>query len=694
MLREASYPVAPRGLATSFTESEVPVQYAVKFRNRFINAAGGGEKRQGIAQLGDTITGTPALDAIHELIASDGTATMLLSGNGKIWKYSDSAGTSTLVHSGLDATSPLQSVQMGDRLIFVNGVDRNIYTKDGTTFKELKAIIETGTLSGAVSAGGSDDTDIGNWITDTDVVTNDVVHNLTLDAYGLITAVATANYTHTVIGSAGIGLGLASTDNAVNQIYEVIDTVALNVIPTSGEDDNVATLNSPSSATFVAVSAVSNWVATDTRVGDFISNTTRNALTAVTAISTAGLGVHGVTGQTNGDSITLLKSAMPISTRAHVHYGRLFLIDDRDQRKVRISGADDPQDFTSDAATLDSSTFSFGNIQPAGDAAVAMGSFLRYFVVAGKKNMYMFEGAVPVADVSALATETETRSAMDWTLVGIFPHGVVSPNAAISIGNDYAFVTRDGVQTISLAQSGTNLSRANISEAIKTTLRDLIKNTPESEISVTHYPKRSWFLVKIGTSIYCFNYTAYLGKDALIEGELSQGAGSWSFFDGKFAQQNAYFVRRDGTLVLAGAGGKVYRFDTNVYDDDGDNITTEYMSGWLSLSEPKVDVKTKQIHYIKPIVDCGNSSINYTIRAEAGFDAEATDTVTVSGAAGAGIGSAIIGSAVIGGTSIINQKYPLRVRGERVRIAINTDDQYGPDTISRYTLYFTDHGKR
>lgn len=43
---ERFYDIAKRGLATNFTETEIPVDYALRFRNRFINSAGGAEKRQ------------------------------------------------------------------------------------------------------------------------------------------------------------------------------------------------------------------------------------------------------------------------------------------------------------------------------------------------------------------------------------------------------------------------------------------------------------------------------------------------------------------------------------------------------------------------------------------------------------------------------------------------------------------------
>lgn len=687
MLLEASYPIAPRGRATSFTESELPPEFALQMLNRFINAAGGAEKRQGIVQLGSDIDGAPNLNGLHELVQADGTAILFVSGQGTIWKFDT---TFTQVHSGLDQSSPLQSVQMGDRLIFFNGIDRNFFTKDGGTFTELKAIIERGASTSGTDEDSLHDSDVENWVTDTNVVENDIVFNLAQNGFGVVTAVATASVSHTDISPTATGIGIATATAQSGDRYEIIDAVELNVIPTDGEDDNTATTGSGTSTTEIVVSAVADWTKTDVRIGDFIRNTTRTAITQVTAIATANIGVHGITGQTSGDSIILLKSAMPIATRGHVHFGRLYMIDARDQRRIRISGPDNPEDLTTQAGTLDSTTFKFGELQPEGDAALSMASFQRFFCIAGRKNLYLFQGTDPVADTSAATT--------DFDIIGLFPQGIVSKNGMLSIGNDLVFVTPDGVQSSALVGDASSLGRANLSEAIKTTLREDLLDATENEISVLHYPKRSWFLLKVGSQIHVYNYTAYFGQDELsgrAQGTVVPQRGSWSLFDGKFARQNAYLVRLDRSMVCCGPGGKVYTFDNdNVFDDDGETYSTEYQTGWLTGDEPKKSVRTKQGIYIKPIVDAGDN-IDYTIRAESGFDLESEDTITITASGGATpIGLAKIGSTKIGGSSVQNIKHPLRWRGEQVRLTFTTNDQKGPDTVSRYTLYANRYGKR
>lgn len=702
MLNEASYNISPRGLATSFTESEMPPDYALKFRNRFINAAGGAEKRQGIQQLGDTIAGQHMLDGIHELVDASGNETLFVSGEGRIWSY-DGTSAWTLVKSGLDTTNRLRSAQFDDKLIFMNFVDRPFYTKDGTTFTELKAIVERGQSLEPTDQNTLRDSNIEDWLVDSDVAINDIVYNRDLQGYGVVTSVtpvsasatSESNIGHTIIGSAGIatGIGTVLVDGSVEagQFYEIIDAVELNIIPqpntTSTDKDNVATATTGTNATTIAVSGV-DFSTTDIKVGDFIRNTTRSALTQVSAVGT-NLTVASVAGQTANDSLIFLKSAMPIAGNPHVHFGRLYMVDARDRRLVRISGPNNPEDMTAGAGTLDDTSFKYGTQQPRADSVQAMTSFQRFFVIGGKQDVLWFEGTDPIADTTADST--------DFDIVALMPQGVISEDGLISIGNEAVWVSPNGVESTTLVGDASTLGRANLSEQIRITLRNAFISTPTSEIILFHYPRRSWLCLKVGSQIYVFNYTAYFGQQQLsgqTRGTPSTQAGSWSVFDGKFARQRAYFVRRSGNLVCCGDGGKVYLFDQGDYTDDGETYTTEYQTAWLTLDEPRKRVNVKQGHYIRPIFDVG-ANVDYTITAEAPFGVESRETITVEASGGAQpIGLAQVGSALIGGSSIQDPKVPLRWRGKEVRITYTTNDDKGPDVISRFTLYATPWGKR
>lgn len=686
---EASYPIAPRGRATSFTESELPPEFALNMRNRFINAAGGAEKRAGMTQLGNTVANSPNLTGLHELIKADGSSILLTSGQGSIYRFDDPDYVE--VKSGLDGEAVIRSVQMETKLIFYNGVDANIFTEDGTTFDELKGIIERGDATSGTDLNSLHDSDVDNFVTDTNVAINDLIFNNTKNAFGIITAVATASVSHTDIGPASISaIGVSTAAQTTSDRYELIDLVESNVIPTDGEDDNVATTGAGTNDNVIVVSAVPDWTETSLILNDFVRNTTRAGVGRVTNVSAAAIHVTGVSGQTSGDSLIFMKPAMPITERAHVHFGRGYFVDARDRRFIRITGPNNPEDMTTEAGTLDSTTFKYGSTQPQGDVVLSMGSFQRFFSMVGRENLYFFEGVDPIADTTAATT--------DFDIIGLFPQGAVSPDSLVSIGNDQVWVTPDGVQSVSLVGDASTLGRANLSESIKVTLRDDLAATPEAQIKAWHYPRRSWFMLKVGSEINVFNYTAYFGEDRLGAargGTLSTQQGSWSIYDGKFARQNEYLVRSDASFVCCGNGGRVYTFDDGSFTDDGEEYTTEYVTGWLTL-EPRErrGVATKQGNYIKPVFDTGDT-VNYTVIAEAGFDSESRETIVIPASGGATpIGLAVVGTDSVGGTSIQNVKYSLRWRGEQVRLTFTTDDNKGPDTISRFTLYATGWGKR
>lgn len=675
---QITFDIASRGVATSFTESEIPPEFAARFRNRYINRAGGAEKRQGIQTLGSAVPGVPTLTNAHELVDEVGNETLFVSGDGKIYKFDGSA--YSLVHTFTDTAAKIRSLQFGDFLIFYNGVDRNIYTKDGTAFSELIALIREGKGNSDTNANELEDDDITDWTTATDATINDLVYYPDLDAYGLVTAVSASALTTTAVSANGTGLGNATGTPGANTSYRLIDLVELNIVGSANVvKDNVATTGTGTTTTVIAVSGLS-FSDTEIRVGDFVRNTTRAAVTDVTSVS-ANINVTSVASQTAGDSIVLLKSAMPISSYIHAHFGRLYHVDARDRRKIRISGEDDPQDMTTSTGTLDSITFRAGTLQGKGDIILAMESFQRFLVLAGQERVYIYQGTTPIG------------ASPDFSPLALLPQGCVSADGLLNIGNAVLFVSHDGVQAVTQAEDESQLQREGITAQISETLRDEIDDTTPAFIQLIHYPQRSWVILKVGSLFHVINY-ATMSSD-------NQNLSTFSItdFDGKLCRQRGYFVRRNDDLVCVGDSGKVYLFDQGDYDDDGEVYSTEYQTGWRTLGGgrrgggEKPDINQKKLAYIKPLFEAGQA-INYTFRAEGGFDAESTDTVTIAASGGSqAVGLATI-PFTIGGSSVVNTKHPLRVNGEVIRLTVTTEDNLGPDTLGRYTMYVSRGGHR
>jgi len=700
---QATYPVPKYGKATSFAEAEIPIEYALEVENRFINQAGGMEKRRGLSKLGADLPTGRNITSIHEHVDVKGSATLFASDSNKIFKYNSSTSAWATALS-VSASGRFQSVQFNERLIFVNGTARNFFTTDTSSFVELLPVIEEGTLGGTkISANGMEDSDISDWL-NTDIVTdNDVIHYTNTNIFTLITSagvVAASALQHPGVSASGPGLqgsnaGKTGAPPVAGEFYEIIDLVELNVIGSANVKvkDNVATIvSSPNISSEIHVSGL-DWTQTEVRAGDFIVNTTRiSTIAMVSAISASALTITEISGvaagvrQVAGDSVTLLKKAMPISTFAHTHYGHLYLIDARDQRKIRISGVDDPQNFTSSTGTLDSISFQQGTQAPEGDIIKAIGTFQNFLAIAGEENVFLYSGTVPIG------TDADLKP------VAVFPQGLVGSRAMQSIGNDLAFLSLDGLQAAQQTQAATQLLRYGLTFPINTTLREEISDlndlAKENDVFLAHYRRRAWLLLSVGDNLHIYNYTniaanAPTGRIRGGDAPANTGA-SITDFTGLFARQKVYFERKNGDLVMGGSdAGKIFRFDVDgSFDDQGQEYSTRFKTGWLSLSETtkKRDIRIKHLKYIKPIIETG-VNIDYTFRVIGGFDAISSDTaiVKVSGNAEA-VGTAII-PFVIGGAAIVNKKFPFRARADYFQIEINTNDTSGPDIITRYTLY-------
>lgn len=669
------YDLPENGLGTDFSQFERPITFAEVYTNRFRNITGGAERRPGENRFSGPVTGAPNLTRIHEWVSNQGAEALLSSDDfGNIWVFNTSASAWDASRTG-GASVRYISAQAEDKLILVNGSDRNIYTNDGgLTWSELKAYITRGVTAGGTNTTTLIDGDISNWIGATLVANNDIVYNVTRNGYGIVSTVASASLTHTVIGTAATGAGLTASNQTSGDQYQLIDYVDLNIIPqANGSTDNVGTAGTGTTTTVIAVSGV-NFANTEIRRGDFVYNTTRAAVSLVGAVS-ANINLQNtITAQVAGDALAFFKSAMPIASWVHVHYGRVYYLDSRNQRNVIISAPDDPEDVTTYQKTLDATSFSWGTQQPTGDTILTMGTFQSYFVAAGKKNVYIYNGNTPILDTST--------SELEFTPVATYPDGVFSRFALNMNGANLLYETDDGLQAISIGNISNTTIQSNVSNPIKNTLTALIEQTSEDDVQLTYYPRRSWVINKIGSECYILNNTPTY-NDA---GQLVVNP-AWHLFTGGWASLNHYFVRRNGDLIGCGNNGLVYYLDNGALTDDGTRIPTNLTTAWLSLEEPQKSTRVKEGKYIKPVFESG-PNVDYTISVAAGWDNYSADTIAVSAGGNGQIGNAVIGIAAIGdGTFAQAPKLPLQWKGEEFRLQFVTESSAGPDIITGFSIY-------
>lgn len=696
MISTATFALAPRGFATSYPEQDVPQEYCLDFTNLYTNSVGNAELRNGISQLFAPLNELITITNFHEIVSQDGTATLFASGNGQIWKL-DESGNHTKVYTFGDASAKVFSFFAARRLIFYNGVNRNVYTTDGTTFNELLSILEVG-----VKQDSSDNAtvlsaqSITNWL-GTDVGEMDLVYYSDVSAYGVITAVASATLTHTPVSGSADGIGAGSLGAGVTPVsgspFAILDTVEMNIVPVSGlgfQSDNETALASGSTTTLVYVDAISDFTETEAKTGDFIYNQTRNAVGQIAIVSAERLTISpGIASQAAGDRIRFLKSSQPICKYGVAHFQRAYMIDARDDQKVRISGVGDPENF----GGIDAGTYDISTQQPSSERFRSMLSFQRFLIVGGTRNLYAFQGTDPIGVI-----DRDTGNYLlnpDWSDLGLFPAGLLSRTGMVNIGNDLAWVTNNGVRIATLSKTTSQLQEDSASAQLDKTLRELLRRLPQDEIIAVHYPRRNWVFFKAGDEIYLYNYAAVgqIQQKAFIGGQEvnTRVPPAWHLFTGKLAQMKSFFIRENGDMVCGGVNGQINVFDTGSYGDLGESVQFRYEGAWHSFeSKNQKGVSRKHGKYLRPIFEAPDG-VAMDISVVAPYSRASTDEVAVSASTNQStVGFAEIGDWVIGGNDVDFEKLPLRWHGETAKFRFEGETASGPFILSGYTVYYNE----
>ena len=562
MLNYTFIPFSGKGLADERSALLLDQDYAFALDNVIIGTEGNGETRPVINQV--LVSAFPGrVSSIHEHINAQGSSTYFAGADGILYTITPTSGsitvpvTATLFSSaaaGWDPARRIRSTQMGNRMVLYNGTNRPMWTEDGRNFDQQRALSGIGSATSNTSATSLRDSDITSWLLEP-VAVGDIVHNRSENGYGLVTAIVTGRLTHTAISSAATGIGTITNLNSAGHSYEIIDTVALNVVPSDGPiPDNVGLAGATTGAGQITVSAVTNWFSTEIRIGDFIRNTTRDAITQVTAIASATLGVNGITSQVCGDSLVFYKDAFPIPHYAHTYFDRLYAIDVRQRNKVRVTTKGDPSDLTVAGGTLDSLSISVGAFASEPENFEQIASFHNNIIFGGDKNVLMFRGGDPIADVSG--------ALVSFDLTAIIPKGIVSQDSMLPIGNVLMFVDHEGVQAVAFGVLDRPETQNISSSYTLTTQAEIAKalGVSAGRVRLVNYQHKQLAVLKAATTAnIVLNYqpqTQYRHK-INEAGFLLRGRATWTRFTGQFASTDAEFVDSEGRYLCAYTSGGV-----------------------------------------------------------------------------------------------------------------------------------------
>ncbi|MCP5405783.1 MAG: hypothetical protein H6922_06145 [Pseudomonadaceae bacterium] len=154
------------------------------------------------------------------------------------------------------------------------------------------------------------------------------------------------------------------------------------------------------------------------------------------------------------------------------------------------------------------------------------------------------------------------------------PAGTVHGGLVVELPNDVAFLSRNGVRTLSRALQTEQLDVSDVGGEIDPTLAEQLKllladDEAYRKAGSVVCEAQNWFGVKLFDKLLVFQV-----------GGANRG---WVVFDGVMAAAQAFHAAPDGRVYLA-VGGQLYVYDEARWDDDGTPLMTRWWTPWLRLA--------------------------------------------------------------------------------------------------------------
>ena len=211
------------------------------------------------------------------------------------------------------------------------------------------------------------------------------------------------------------------------------------------------------------------------------------------AMNNTCIAVNGVDApivSTDGTTWTALSGSPPATAfKAHVHKGRVWMIERTDKMLATHSSLNNPAEYTGGT----SGHIDFKFILKVGDELLDIFTYVDLLVFMFRNHIAIYSGITP-SGVNA-----------DFSIVQLIEGaGVVGTDTIQGLGTDNAFLYDSGIKSLRQVVSTGNLNLNDISTNIAPTLSSLISGA--ASFSSAHYPRYGWYIIKIGSSIFIYDY--------------------------------------------------------------------------------------------------------------------------------------------------------------------------------------------
>ncbi len=252
-------------------------------------------------------------------------------------------------------------------------------------------------------------------------------------------------------------------------------------------------------------------------------------------------------------------------------FGRMW-ITSLNNTAIQYSVLLDETDWTSVGA----GSIDMRNIWPDGDTVTALASFNGALVAFGNRNIAIFTDGAG----SELGINPENAYLAD-TIQGV---GCIARDSVANVDGDLWFLSDIGLMSLGrLIQEKSNPIN-NLSKNVQDYLRGYVQNSTKADIRGVYVPEERIYVLTLGSTALVFD----------TRGRLEDGAarclGDWSL------RPTAPCVRanNDFLFALSGAAGEVFKYGG--FTDNTVDITFDYKSGWIDLTQQGYLIIPKRIN--------------------------------------------------------------------------------------------------
>lgn len=249
----------------------------------------------------------------------------------------------------------------------------------------------------------------------------------------------------------------------------------------------------------------------------------------------------------DGTTVSNLGGTPPATGyKAHVHKGRVWIIERANKLLATYSALNNPEDYTT---ANNAGYFDFRFVIGEGDELLDVFTYIDLLVFVFRNNILIYSGTNP-------------NASGDFALVQrISNTGAAATDVVQMLGTDCVFLSASGVKSLKQVVTTGSLNMSDVSELID----PVLDTSAASRFASAHYPAKGWYMLLIGNTVWVYSYS-YKAWARITDADIK-----------------GMFGTADGKVYLCGTN---YLYEYGIGNTwDGTPYQWLWELAWVSLSK-------------------------------------------------------------------------------------------------------------